>query len=410
MTDFWLFLLAIAPSLIISQYIFRMDKYEREPRLQLIICFVLGILCTLPAMNMEWWGKHLINSDPHNLLKAFLFSTFIIALTEEILKFFSLMLYAYPRKHFNEPMDGIVYSTMISMGFAAMENILYVQNNPADAYEIVIARAFTAVPAHGLFGLAMGYCVGKAKMASSPLVKLEFCLTGLLVAIIFHGTYDFLLLQEMYQLLMMLATLSIVAGWYFSGIYIKRHQDISPFRNDIQQNMSVGELARMDRLAFVQNEEIIQAMLTRMHKHSDLFDNWGELYLDVKTGDKWLKFGVPSEYTDDVSPRLVRYPGPGVEEIIQLSLLSTHTDEIYAAANYLFAKENFENHNFREKLIVYLEELDYDTMAEFHRERIKMLMLATNLNSAEPLMRSSQPLDISIAANRILKNLDQPPV
>jgi protease PrsW len=152
-----LFLLTVSPSLLICQYIFRMDKYEQEPRLHLFVCFLLGILCTLPALNMELLGRRLVSSDPHNLVLTFIFATLVIALSEEILKFFSLMLYAFPRKEFNEPMDGIVYSTMVSMGFATMENIMYVQGNPSDGFGIALARAFTAVPAHGLFALTMGY-------------------------------------------------------------------------------------------------------------------------------------------------------------------------------------------------------------------------------------------------------------
>lgn len=400
-----LFILAVTPSLLICQYIFRMDKYEREPRLHLIICFILGVFCTLPAINMEMLGKRIISADPQNLLRSFLFATFVVSLTEEILKFFALMLYAYPRKEFDEPMDGIVYSVMISMGFAATENILYIQSNPDEAFQIALARAFTAVPAHGLFALIMGYYVGKGKFVSTPNEKLKWILSGISAAILLHGMYDFLLLQEMYQFLMMLATLSIVVGWYFSGRFIKKHQDNSPFRTDKNDELTLSELAASDRIFFVQNEEIIDIMLQRMHKVEEIYDSWGEVHLDTFSGDKWLKFKVASNFTEDYSPRLVRLPGPDINEVIHLTLHTPHNDEILAAAEYLAAKETFELKYFRPRLLARLEEFDFKELSDFHRERFLLLITATNLSTHFVHHKEQEFAPICERATRLLTQL-----
>jgi RsiW-degrading membrane proteinase PrsW (M82 family) len=382
-----------------------MDKYEREPRLHLFVCFGLGIVCTLPAINMEMLGKRFINADPHNLFRSFIFATLVIGLVEEFLKFISLLLYAYPRREFNEPMDGIVYSTMVSMGFAAMENILYVQGDMEQGWTIALARAFTAVPAHGLFALAMGYYVGKAKFENNPVNKLKYALTGLGVAVLLHGFYDFLLLQEMYQLLMMMATLSVVVGWYHSDKFIKIHQDASPFRDDHHVEKTLNEIADLDRKLFIQNPEIMDMMLQRMHLIETVHDNWGEIYVDDTSGDKWLKFSVASNFTEDTSPRLVRMPGPGVNEVIQLTFNSEYLDEIFAAASFLSAKETFECQLFRTKLIKRLEEFDINELNDLHRERFRTLIEATNLAHYDPITKNNESPIIVEKATRLLNQL-----
>lgn len=403
MSEIGLWLLAVAPTMLICLYIFKMDKYEAEPRIHLFVCFLLGAVCTLPALNMEILGKRFINADPHNLLRTFMFATFVIGLSEEILKFFALLFYAFPRRQFNEPMDGIVYSTMIGMGFSALENIFYVQNNPNEAFTIAIARAFTAVPAHGLFALAMGYYVGKAKFAITPNEKLLLSLKGLTAAIILHGMYDFLLIQSLYQVLMMLATLSVVIGWYCSGYLIKEHQNASPFRDDHHDEFTLAELAALDRHRFLQNTEIVEMMLTRMQYNQSLEEGWGEVYNDRETGDQWLKFGVSSAFTEDVNVRLVRLPGPNVNEVINLTFTSAYEDEIEAAATFLTAQEHFENSPFREKLLTRLEEFDLKELGDLHRERFRVLIEQTNL--ATHFDAKFQEKEICARATKLLSML-----
>jgi RsiW-degrading membrane proteinase PrsW (M82 family) len=119
-----LFLLAVIPGLLLCYFIFAMDKYEKEPQSILLICFLLGVIATFPAIHMEDIGQYYISKNEKAFFKIFLFATFVVGFSEEILKFLSLLLFAYPKKVFNEPMDGIVYSMMIGMGFATLENIL----------------------------------------------------------------------------------------------------------------------------------------------------------------------------------------------------------------------------------------------------------------------------------------------
>lgn len=184
--------LAIAPGLAICLYIFHRDAYNREPKLNLIVSFILGAVILVPAFFIEQFLKVSGNSIGAIALTAFL----VVALTEELLKFLVLRYYAYHKKSFDEPLDGIIYGVMISMGFATLENILYViqSTQVGIGYQVAFLRMFTAVPAHATFGVLMGYHAGKAKF-DLPREK-QLLLTGLFWAIFFHGAYDFCLLLQ----------------------------------------------------------------------------------------------------------------------------------------------------------------------------------------------------------------------
>jgi RsiW-degrading membrane proteinase PrsW (M82 family) len=113
---------------------------------------------------------------------------------------------------------------MVSMGFAALENILYVfQHGVATG----ITRAFTAVPAHATFAILMGYFMGKAKFSKN---KTELNLLGLLVATIFHGAYDFFLFINFIPGIATGAFVSLIIGIVLSKKAIKKHQQSSQFK------------------------------------------------------------------------------------------------------------------------------------------------------------------------------------
>jgi RsiW-degrading membrane proteinase PrsW (M82 family) len=114
-----------------------------------------------------------------------------VALSEELSKFLVVRYFCYPQKRFDEPLDGIVYSVMVSMGFATIENMNYVFTH---GYGTAFVRMFLSVPAHATFGVVMGFFIGKAKFDSAHSFK--HLLTGLLIAVLFHGTFDFFIFLQ----------------------------------------------------------------------------------------------------------------------------------------------------------------------------------------------------------------------
>lgn len=227
MIDPLLILVAILPGLLICWYIYQLDKYEKESRIHLIVAFALGLLATFPIIRMEEWLSELIDRfrETEHWSKTLITSFLLTGVVEETIKFLILLLYAYPRSFFDEPLDGIVYATMIAMGFATLENIFYALHYGLGT---TILRAFTAVPAHGVFAVVVGYYAGRAKFGLAN--PRRVLLKGLLAAILAHGIYDFLIFQKIYEGLVVLAIVFVWLAIYFERDLIKDHQRHSPFR------------------------------------------------------------------------------------------------------------------------------------------------------------------------------------
>jgi RsiW-degrading membrane proteinase PrsW (M82 family) len=146
--------------------------------------------------------------------------------------------YAYPNKAFNEPFDGIIYSVMVAMGFATLENIGYVLNY---GFKTGIIRMFLSVPSHGAFGVLMGYHAGKARF--DPKHGIVHMIKGILLAIFFHGAFDFFLLLQgsmqvkQYVSNSLLITGALIAYWIAIRISIRSirlHEALS--KDSYEQN------------------------------------------------------------------------------------------------------------------------------------------------------------------------------
>lgn len=181
--------LAVAPGLAICLYFFTRAIYNPEPVRYLLISFFFGMVAIVPAFIIENAAFTVI---PNNVVGILISSFLVIALIEEFGKFLVVRYYCFNLKTFDEPLDGIIYSIFVSMGFATIENIAYVYMH---GYSVVFARMLTSIPAHASFSAIMGYYIGKAKFDIRRREKLLY--TGLFTAILFHGAYDsFIFLTE----------------------------------------------------------------------------------------------------------------------------------------------------------------------------------------------------------------------
>ncbi|AJR03949.1 PrsW family intramembrane metalloprotease [Siansivirga zeaxanthinifaciens] len=221
-----LLLLAVTPIFIVILYIYYKDKYEKEPRRLLLYNFLLGPIVSIIITMIMYYGFNIILPLPDrtSVIQQFIRAFFVVGFTEEFSKYIIVKFYSQAKADFNEPFDGIVYAVMVSMGFAATENIMYVLQG---GYYVGILRAFTAVPAHATFGILMGYFVGKAKFSKNRVV---LNITGLLLAILFHGAYDFFLFINFIPGISTGAFVSLFISILLSRKAIKKHQDNSNFR------------------------------------------------------------------------------------------------------------------------------------------------------------------------------------
>ncbi|MBT8244718.1 MAG: PrsW family intramembrane metalloprotease [Winogradskyella sp.] len=223
-----LFLFAVTPIITIILYIYFQDKYEKEPFGLLTKSFLLGAFVSVFIVLILYLitGRLIPVTDKFSVWQQFIQAFFVVALSEEFSKYIIVKYFAQPNKEFNEPYDGIVYAVMVSMGFACTENIMYVLKG---GYETAILRAFTAVPAHATFGVLMGYFMGKAKFSNN---RFGLNMTGLLLATLFHGAYDFFLFINFIPGIYIGAFISLIIGLILSRKAIKRHQKKSYFKHD----------------------------------------------------------------------------------------------------------------------------------------------------------------------------------
>lgn len=186
-----LLLLSILPGILICLFIYLRDhKKNREPLGLLLLCFFMGVAIAVPCIFLETWlsiivATYLRAFEVSPIVHIIVQSFAVIALCEEGLKFYVLKKVAFSMKQFDEPMDGIVYSVFVSMGFATIENVGYVYMHGATT---AIMRMFLSVPAHAAFAVLMGYYAGMAKF--NLINRRKLLLKGLLIAILFHGFYD----------------------------------------------------------------------------------------------------------------------------------------------------------------------------------------------------------------------------
>ena len=191
MHNTFLLLLAIAPALILVRYFYKLDLKKPEPKGLVTKIFFLGVIFTIPASILEMFVDELFKLLVQSkILTAFLQAFIMAALIEEIIKLFIVKKFAYNTVHFDEEVDGIVYAIVASLGFACMENLIYVIDG---GYTIAFARAFSAVPLHALSSGIMGYYIGKAKFAPDKKKENALILKGLWFAILIHGSYNFLI-------------------------------------------------------------------------------------------------------------------------------------------------------------------------------------------------------------------------
>ncbi|HPE86313.1 MAG TPA: PrsW family glutamic-type intramembrane protease [Bacteroidales bacterium] len=217
-----LIVLALAPVFIIAGYIYFRDKYDREPIALLLKSLFLGAIITVPIVLME---SVLSVFSPVNtlILKAFYDGFLVAAFTEELWKFAAVYLLIWRNPAFNERFDGIVYAVFVSLGFAGVENLLYVFDGGAG---VAFSRAVTAVPAHALFGVTMGYYLAMAKFI--PFRKQENLTKALFVPLLFHGFYDFILMTGFNWLLFVFLPFLIYL-WITGFKRMKMLSDVSRF-------------------------------------------------------------------------------------------------------------------------------------------------------------------------------------
>ena len=192
-------LASIIPVLIILAVIYNMSEVKKQPLWLLAILFLGGILSWVMVRYISRFLGNDIYKSQIKINEAlgnkgfFLVSFGIIAIIEEMSKYIVITIMCFKNKYFKNPYDAIMYAVCISLGFAFVENIMYINNY---GMGVAISRAIFSIPAHASFGIIMGYYLGVSKLCRDKGEANASALTrysAFFIPLIFHGFYDFLL-------------------------------------------------------------------------------------------------------------------------------------------------------------------------------------------------------------------------
>lgn len=209
-------LASILPAFLWMVLFYRSDKFAPEPKKLVARTFLVGALV---GAAMVFSLKEL----PFKM--AIIYSSVLIApVSEETAKFLSVRWTIYNNREFNEPVDGMVYATAAALGFASVENVIYVLNSwltggPEMGVMVLAGRSVLSVPAHALFsslwGLALGWHKHRQNLRSGMLV-----VAGLLGGMALHGLFNFLVSENLLGGFVFLAFLGL--SWRMVFILIRR--------------------------------------------------------------------------------------------------------------------------------------------------------------------------------------------
>lgn len=237
MESLLLLIISILPIYLIGIYLYKKDK-EKEPTKLLVKLFIGGsiscILVLIITIILGFFFPILLEETSNlNFTELFFQVFFGIALIEEFCKWFIVYKISYHNQEFDEFYDIILYATFVSLGFACFENILYVFEN---GMTIALLRAITAIPGHVFDGILMGYFLGLAKLNTiykkDNLRKKNLTLS-ILIPMITHGIYDFLIFSFVKSLNIIFFILFIIYMIIMYIISFKRIKKISSINNKL---------------------------------------------------------------------------------------------------------------------------------------------------------------------------------
>lgn len=211
-------LLAFAPGLFWLWLLRHKDDLEPEPKLKVLLVFALGCLSTWPVLLIRPSLTPLLPAGDgpwSHFVNAFL----VTAVPEEFWKIVAFLLGTCWHRDLDEPLDGVIYGTAAGLGFASVENVLYLCYT--DQASLALLRGVTAVPMHVATTGAFAFFLGLIRFPprrGGPWTRsrrwqraLPLAALGAFLAVGFHGAYDcFLFLGQTWPSLLGLLPLALV--------------------------------------------------------------------------------------------------------------------------------------------------------------------------------------------------------
>lgn len=195
----FLLLAALVPAAFLMVQVYRLDRIEKEPPGLLLKLALFGALSGLAAGAIEGALTRVLDVTlGGGMLRLMLENFLAVALVEEACKRWVVLKFAWNHPAFDYRFDAVVYCVFSALGFAALENILYVAEY---GFAVAVSRALLSVPGHCFFAVYMGIYLGQAKMAERAMqwyyIELpdespgQYLRASLLVPTLLHGFWDF---------------------------------------------------------------------------------------------------------------------------------------------------------------------------------------------------------------------------
>lgn len=205
----YILIAALAPVAMLLYYIYRKDEFQKEPVKEVLKAFGLGVASVFVSLMISGplGALGFFPDSQGTIWDGIAISFFGAAIPEEIAKFLMFWLLVRRNRYFDEHMDGIVYAAAVSLGFAGLENIMYLISSD-DWVSTGIARALFSVPGHFFFGILMGYYYSLVRFDPiTPSIN-KFWVLG--APILAHGIFDSILfatdvVPEVLALVLMIA-------------------------------------------------------------------------------------------------------------------------------------------------------------------------------------------------------------
>ncbi len=186
MSPWLLLLLALAPCVLLLAYYLRQVQSAPEPWPRVALCCAAGGL----SFGVVFWPQvALVSLGIGHIAEAFI----AFGLLEEVVKLLAVLVAATAPRHWDRTSSGLVYGVAVGLGFAGVENVAYVLNDPGGALGTATLRAVTAVPGHALHSALVGVQLGRIHRGGSSAEHRKALLIGLFIAVVAHGLYDYLL-------------------------------------------------------------------------------------------------------------------------------------------------------------------------------------------------------------------------
>lgn len=226
---FILLTLAIAPGLALFSYFYLRKQIANEPSRTLFHTFIYGAMMTFPILFIQ----HVFEEESI-FSNVFFRDVVFTSGLEEFFKWLILLIAIYRHVEFQDAYDGILYGASISLGFATVENILYLLTYGTN---IAFVRALLPVSSHALFGVVMGYYIGQAKFASTSKVNIYLFL-AFLAPYSLHFIYNGIFLVRELSLYLMVPFMLFL--WWFGLTRVKQAHIVA--MRQFRQKAKVSEL------------------------------------------------------------------------------------------------------------------------------------------------------------------------